>query len=256
MKEPLIALAALAAFAVPARTVEPVTFNKDVAPILWKNCASCHVQGAVGPFSLVTYQDAVRRAKFIRDITASRRMPPWRAEPDYGPFENERRLSDADLRTIAQWVEAGVPEGDPRDLPPLPNFPVGWQLGEADLVLKMPASFKVPASGPDVYRCFILPIPTSEDKMVAAVEFHPGNRRIIHHASFFLDDKGQGRRREQETKDGQHGYTSLGGPGISAIVGLGGWGLAALPRFLPDGTGMMLPKACDLILQIHYHPSG
>ena len=75
MKEPLIALAALAAFAVPARTVEPVTFNKDVAPILWKNCASCHVQGAVGPFSLVTYQDAVRRAKFIRDITASRRMP-------------------------------------------------------------------------------------------------------------------------------------------------------------------------------------
>lgn len=256
MKKPMMALAAVAALSGPARADEPITFNKHVAPIIWKNCTSCHVKGAVGPFPLVTYQDAIRRAKFIRDITASRRMPPWRAEPGYGPFENERRMSDAELQTIARWVEAGTPEGDAEELPPAPHFPEGWQLGEADLILKMPAPFKVPATGPDVYRCFVLPIPTSEDNMVTAVEFHPGNRRVIHHASFFLDDKGQGRRREQETKDGQRGYTSFGGPGIAALGGLGGWGLAALPRFLPDGTGMMLPKACDLILQIHYHPSG
>jgi hypothetical protein len=256
MKYSIAALAALTALAGPVRTAEPVTFNKHVAPILWQNCASCHHAGAVGPFPLVSYPDAARRAKFIRDITASHRMPPWRAEPGYGPFENERRLSAADLQTIAAWVDAGAPEGDPRDLPPAPRFPEGWQLGEPDLVLKMPAPFQVPATGPDVYRCFVLPIPTTADQMVAAVEFHPGNRRVIHHASFYLDNKGQGRQREQETKDGQGGYTSFGGPGITPLGGLGGWGLAALPRFLPDGTGMTLPAGCDLILQIHYHPTG
>src|SRR5205823_2470919 len=153
MKNRLLALTALAALAGPARGDEPVTFNKHVAPILWQNCASCHHAGAVGPFPLVTYKDAARRARFIRDITASRRMPPWRAAHGYGPFANERRLSDAELRTIARWVEGGAPEGDPKDLPPAPTFPEGWELGPPDLVLKMPAPFKVPASGPDVYRC-------------------------------------------------------------------------------------------------------
>src|SRR5262245_27977358 len=124
MNKPILTLAALA-LAAPARPAEPVTFNKHVAPILWKSCAGCHHQGAVGPFPLLTYKDAARRAKFIRDITASRRMPPWRAEPGHGPFENERRLSDADLRTIARWVEAGAPEGAPGELARAPSFPEG-----------------------------------------------------------------------------------------------------------------------------------
>jgi hypothetical protein len=240
----------------PAPADEPVTFNRHVAPILWNNCAGCHHKGAVGPFPLVGYKDAARRARFIAALTASRRMPPWRAEPGHGPFENERRLSDADIKLLARWAEAGAPEGDPRDLPPAPRFPDGWQLGEPDLVLRMPASFTVPATGPDVYRCFVIPIPTAEDRTVAAVEFRPGNRRVIHHASFFLDDKGQGRAKEKETKDGQPGYTSFGGPGIAPAGGLSGWGLAALPRFLPEGTGLRLPRGCDLVMQIHYHPTG
>jgi hypothetical protein len=253
MRTTILALLALAA---PAVASDKVTFNKHVAPILWKHCAECHHDGAVGPFPLVSYKDAARRAKFIRDVTATRRMPPWRAEPGHGPFTNERRLDEAELRTIARWVEAGAPEGERKDLPAPPTFPEGWQLGKPDLVLKMPASFKVPATGPDVYRCFVLPVPTAEDRMVAAVEFHPGNRRAIHHASFFLDNSGQGRKREKQNRDGQPGYTSFGGPGITPLGGLGGWGLAALPRFLPDGTGMILPEGCDLVMQIHYHPTG
>jgi mono/diheme cytochrome c family protein len=256
MDRALASLAALAAFAAPAAADEPVTFNKHVAPILWANCASCHHAGAVGPFPLVTYKDAVRRAKFIRDVTASHRMPPWRAEPGFGPFENERRLSAADLRTLARWVEAGAPEGDPGDRLSPPAFPTGWQLGEPDLILRMPATFTVPASGPDVYRCFVIPVPTTEDRMVAAVEFRAGNRRAIHHASFFLDDQGQGRKLERQAKDGQAGYTSFGGPGFAPLGGLGGWSLANLPRYLPDGTGMILPKGADLVMQVHYHPTG
>src|SRR5687768_9402571 len=149
MKISMAALTTLAALVMPAAAGESITFNKHIAPILWKNCASCHHKGAVGPFPLVTYKDAARRARFIRDITAGRRMPPWRAEPGYGPFENERRLSDADIQTIARWVEAGAVEGSPKDLPIAPKFPEGWQLGTPDLILKMPSLFKVPASGPD-----------------------------------------------------------------------------------------------------------
>jgi hypothetical protein len=256
MKKTLIAFAALAAWAAPTLADEPVTFNKHVAPILWKHCADCHHNGAVAPFPLVSYKDAAKRAKFLQEITANRRMPPWRAEPGYGPFQNERRLSEAEIVTLARWAESGAPEGDAKDLPPAPQFPEGWQLGEPDLVLKMPAPFSVPATGPDVYRCFVIPLPAGEDRTVAAVEFHPGNKRIIHHASFFLDDKGFGRQKEKETKDGQLGYTSFGGPGFAAVGSLGGWGLAALPRRLPEGTGMLLPKGCDLVLQIHYHPDG
>jgi hypothetical protein len=256
MKQTSIALAVLAAAAAAGRAGAPVTFNKDVAPILWKSCAGCHHAGAVAPFPLVRYKDAAKRAKFLRDVTASRRMPPWRAEPGCGPFVNERRLDEAEIRTLARWAEAGALEGDPKDLPTPPKFPEGWQLGEPDLVVGMSAPFSVPATGPDVYRCFVLPLPAGKDRTVAAVEFHPGNTRVIHHAGFFLDDKGLGRKKEKESRDGRPGYTSFGGPGFPAAGSLGGWGLAALPRRLPEGTGMLLPGGCDLVLQIHYHPNG
>src|SRR5262249_38679636 len=176
MRKLVVAAAVLAAGAAHARADEPVTFNKHVAPILWKGCAECHHKGAVAPFPLVTYKPAANRARFLAQVTAARRMPPWRAEKGYGPFVNERRMSDADIRSIARWAEAGAPEGDPKDLPPPPKFPEGWQLGEPDLVVRMPAPFIVPATGPDVYRCFVIPLPASdEDRTVAAVEFHPGN---------------------------------------------------------------------------------
>src|SRR5437764_83399 len=136
MRKISVALAVLAACTGRAAADAP-TFTRDVAPLLWKNCAGCHHPGHVAPFALLTYKDAARRAKFLVEVTASRRMPPWRAAPDYGPhFLNERRMSDADVRTLARWAEAGAPEGDPRDLPAMPQFPEGWQLGTPDLVVK------------------------------------------------------------------------------------------------------------------------
>lgn len=231
-----------------------VTFNRDVAPILWKNCAGCHRPGEVGPFSLLSYQDAAKRADFIQDVTASRRMPPWKAEPGFGEFHDVRRLSDGELETLAKWSKAGAPEGDPSDLPPLPGFPEGWQLGEPDVVLKMTEPFDLPGDGPDVYRCFVLPIGNETDRTVAAVEFRPGNRKVVHHAIFYLDNSGTARRRDEA--DSGPGYASFGGPGIPPTGGLGGWAPGASPRFLPDGVGKYLRRGSDLVLQVHYHLSG
>lgn len=230
------------------------TYSKDVAPILLKNCAGCHRPGEVGPFSLLSFKDAARRADFLADVTAERRMPPWKPEPGFGDFHDDRRLTDAEIKTIADWSEAGAPEGDPKDLPPTPKFPEGWQLGTPDLVLRASDSFQVPASGDDVYRCFVIPIPIETDRTVAAVEFRPGNAKVVHHALFFLDSTGEGRKKD-EAQAGP-GYASFGGPGILPTGALGGWAPGAMPRLLPEGTGKMLRKGSDLVLQVHYHPVG
>src|SRR5207302_1498274 len=147
--------------------------------------------------------DAAKRADFIADITSERRMPPWKAEPGFGKFHDERRLSDAELKTLKSWAASGAKEGDARDLPAPPKFIDGWQLGKPDLVLEMPNGFKVPASGKDVFRCFVLPLNLDADKTVAAVEFRPGNRRVVHHSLFFLDNSGAARKKEKENTDGQ-----------------------------------------------------
>lgn len=250
-----VALAVCAA--APAQTSaadEVPTYSKHVAPILWKNCASCHRAGEVGPFSLLSYEDAAKRAEFIVEITASRRMPPWKAEPNFGSFHDVRRLSDADLATLKRWADAGAPEGNPADLPAPPKFVDGWQLGEPDLVLEMPEEFDVPADGPDIYQCFVLPIPTTEHRTVAAAEFRPGNRRVVHHAIMFLDANGAARTKDA-AEPGQ-GYKSFGGPGVIPTGGLGSWAPGSIPRKLPKGIGKYLRHGSDLVLQIHYHPDG
>ena len=247
------AITAVLLFATAARA-EDVTYCKQVAPILWKNCASCHRPGEIGPFSLLTYKDAKKRAEFIKEITQDRRMPPWKPEPGYGEFRDVRRLSAEDLHTLARWADAGAPEGDQKDLPVMPHFHDGWQLGTPDLVLTRPKTFKIYASGRDIYRNFVLKIPIDKDRTVAATEFRPGNRRVVHHALFFLDAWGQARRRDGE--DGQPGYTTFGGIGVLPSGGLGGWAPGATPRRLPEGTGMALAKGTDLVMQVHYHPDG
>jgi hypothetical protein len=249
----LVLLAALAA-GPSSKPAEPVTFSKHVAPLVWNHCASCHRPGEVGPFPLLTYEDAAKRADFLASITASRRMPPWKAEPGFGRFHDERRLSDDEIAILARWAEAGAPEGDPKDLPPLPKFVEGWQLGEPDLVLEMPETFSVPADGPDVYRCFVIPIPLDESRTVAAAEFRPGNRRVVHHAIMYLDANGAARKRDEQEPG--PGYASFGGPGVLPTGGLGGWAPGAQPRLLPEGTGKYLRKGSDLVLQMHYHPNG
>lgn len=250
-----LALLALALAAGTSSATE-VTFNKDVAPILFQQCATCHRPGEVGPFSLLTYKDAAKRAEFLKDITADRRMPPWKAEPGFGEFHDVRRLTDDQIRTIAAWADSGAKEGKPEDQPPAPKFTDGWQLGPPDLVLKVSQAYTLKADGRDKYHCFVLPTGLTEDKTVSAVEFRPGNRKVVHHALFFLDGTGAARKREAAEGGPGRGYDTFGGVGILPTGALGGWAPGATPRTLPDGLGMRLPKGADFVLQIHYHPDG
>ena len=117
------------------------TFNKDIAPILYENCATCHRPGEVAPFSLLTYQDAAKRASLIATVTKKRYMPPWKPEPGYGNFDHVRRLTDDQIAQIQEWAATGAPEGDAADKPAVPTFPTGWQAGEPDQVLKISAPY-------------------------------------------------------------------------------------------------------------------
>ena len=239
-----------------AETAKPadVTYTKDIAAILWKNCAGCHRPGEVGPFSLLKYQDAAKRADFLVQITADKRMPPWKAEAGHVQYRDERRLSEEDLAKLAAWAEAGAPEGDPKDLPEAPKFAEGWQLGEPDMILKLEESFTIPADGNDIYRCFVLPMNISEDRYVEAVEFRPGNRRVVHHAIMYLDALGQGQKKD--AADPGPGYESFGGPGILPTGSLGGWAPGATPMRFPADMGRFVKKGSQLIMQVHYHPWG
>jgi hypothetical protein len=247
-------MALAAACAGPAAGQE-VTFSKDVAPILWKHCAACHRPGDIGPFPLTAYKDAAKRARHLKQVTADRRMPPWKPEPGYGDFKDERRLTNGEIALIAKWADGGASEGDPAELPPLPKFPDGWRLGEPDAVFQMPQPFEVPATGPDVYRCFVIPTKFTEDRWVVGIEYRPGNRRVVHHANTFIDT-GTGQARKLEGKDGKPGYASFGAPGAPVRGVLGGWAPGASPLTMPAGIGRKVPRGSDLILMIHYHPTG
>lgn len=231
-----------------------VTYCRDVAPILFAHCASCHRPGEAAPFSLLKFRDARVHAEQIRLVTQRRLMPPWKPEPGYGHFQNEQRLSEAEINTIDTWVANGTPLGDPQDLPSPPQFVSGWHLGEPDLVLVMPEPFDVPADGPDIYQHFVLPTGLSQNRLVRAVEFRPGAPQVVHHALVFYDTTGQGRT--LDAADPSPGYSSVGSPGFATSGGLVGWGPGGLPRELPLGMGRPLKKDSDLILQIHYHPCG
>ena len=229
------------------------TFNRDVAPILYRNCVTCHRPDNIAPFSLLTYDDAAQRARAIAAATRSRYMPPWKPEPGHGDFEGVRRLTDAEIDIIQSWTAAGAPEGDRSARPTPPSFSERWQLGTPDLVLKMPEPFTIPIHGHDVYQCFVLRLNLSDDKVVSAIEFRPGNRQALHHSIFFMDTRGVGRWRDGG--DEETGYRCFGGPGFAA-TGLGGWVPGATAIRLPDGVGRMLRKGSDLIIQNHYHPRG
>jgi len=231
-----------------------VTYNKDIAPIIYKNCSSCHRAGEVAPFSLLTYEDAVKHAKQLEVVTQSRYMPPWKPEAGFGEFQDTRHLSDAEIALIKRWVDGGAPEGKASDLPKSPAFVEGWQLGQPDLVLKMPESYTLHAEGRDVYQCFVIPMNNDEDKYVAAIEFRPGNRKAVHHALVFLDHTGTARK--LDAADPDVGYRSFGGIGFTPSGGLGGWAPGAAPYRLPDGVGRPVRKNSDVVLQVHYHPTG
>jgi hypothetical protein len=238
-----------------AEAVAHPTYTKDVAPVLQKNCQECHRPGQVGPFALETYEQARKRAADIATVVEERTMPPWKASPHFGlRFKDERLLPEKDIATLVAWSEEGAPEGAPADLPPAPKFSDEWQLGTPDLVVDIGADFTVPASGYDVYRCFVVPTHLDKDQYVTAADYRPGNRRVVHHILAYADTSGKARERDQA--DPGPGYACFGGPGEPIHSDLGGWAPGIQPSTLPEGIGRSLPRGSDLIVQVHYHPSG
>src|SRR6185295_14574223 len=148
-----------------------VTFTEHVAPIVLNICASCHRPGEGAPFSLLTYEDVRRRGQLIASVTQNRYMPPWHADSEMGSFRDDRRLTDAQIRTIRDWVQSGMPEGDPKKMPEAPKYTPGWQLGTPDLIVKMDQPFEIPADGPDIFRNFAIRLNLKEDQWVKAIEF-------------------------------------------------------------------------------------
>jgi thiol-disulfide isomerase/thioredoxin len=250
-----------------------LTYHKDVLPILQKNCQGCHRPGEVGPFSLMTFKQAVNWAEDIREYTLTRKMPPWK--PNEGvAFHNDRRLSDAEIKTLASWVDGGTPEGNPADAPKPLQFTEGWMLGKPDLILTAKDDYDLGPSGPDSFRCYVLPTNLMEDKYIIGFEVKPGNPKIVHHTLNYWDITGKAREMELAAKekakpdDRDHGpgYSAAMGvgffptgsprPGVPAIGNFGGWAPGQLPRFLPEGTGYLLPKGADVVMQVHYHRNG
>ena len=185
-----------------------LTFSKDVAPIVFQNCAPCHRPGQSAPFALLSYSDVNKRAKQIGEVTARRYMPPWLPEPGYGEFADVRRLTTDQLGVIQQWLAEGGIEGKPEDLPPTPKWAEGWQLGEPDLVVRLPQPYTLAAEGKDVYRNLVIPIPVPERRYVKAVEFQPGDSKVIHHAFINVDRTLESRRLAQ--KETPPGYPGAG----------------------------------------------
>jgi hypothetical protein len=244
-----------------------VTFTEHVAPIILNVCATCHRPGEAAPFSLLSYEDVRKRGKLIATVTQSRYMPPWHADSDIGSFRDDRRLTDEQIRTIQEWVQTGMPEGNPRNMRQAPKFIPGWQLGTPDLIVKMDRAFDIPAGGPDLFRSFAIRLNLKEDKWVKAVEFRP-SAKSSHHALFFLDQTGEAVRLDEASPEpGFTGMNFLAGGragrgrgagliGNAAVSSLGGWAVGGSPRELPEGLARRLPKDSDLVLQMHFHPTG
>ena len=157
------------------------TFNQDIAPIVFKNCAPCHRPGEAGPFPLLTYQDVLKKAKTIAAVTKARYMPPWPADPSYSHFLGERVLTEDEIQLIQNWVAKGSSAGDPATAPPQPQFPKGSAYGKPDLVVKMREPVRIPGDNTDRFMVIKIPYEIPEDKFVRAIEFVPGNRKLIHH---------------------------------------------------------------------------
>ncbi len=233
-----------------------LTFSRDIAPIVFNKCSGCHRPGQSAPFSLLNYPDVKKHARQIGEVTARRYMPPWLTEPGYGQFVGERTLTLEQIGLIQQWVAEGAVEGVVSDLPPLPKWTEGWQLGEPDLIVTMTQPYTLGPEGKDVYRNFVAPVPVNETKYVRAVEFQPGNRRIVHHAFIRFDRTSESRRWDE--KDPEPGFSGLHTP-VSAQTPSGhflSWQPGKIPSKGAEDLAWTLERGTDLVLQMHLQPTG
>jgi Flp pilus assembly protein TadD len=235
--------------AAPAATTSPVTFNKDVAPIVFANCAPCHRPGEVAPFSLLTYADAAKHADGMVEETRGRHMPPWLPERGEFPIEGDRRLRDDQIATIERWVKGGKVEGNPADLPKPPRFPDGWQLGRPDLVLTPEQAYTLRPGTHDVYRNLVLHTALKADAYVRAVEFKT-NTAPIHHAVIRVDPAQAARHKDGQ--DGQPGFDGMSWQGVQDPEGqFIGWAPGRGPIVSPEGMPWRLERGADLVVELH-----
>ena len=234
----------------------PLTFADDVAPIVFENCSYCHRPNQSAPFDLLTHEDVAKRGAQIVEVTQSRYMPPWLPAPGMPEFAHERRLSESHIDTLRRWVEQGAPAGDLERQPALPVWSEGWQLGEPDLVVTMAEPYSLYAEGEDVYRNFVLPLSNQVTRYVRAVEFDPGNRRIVHHA-FFQFDTARNARHE-DSRDPEVGFDGIHTPsGVQSPPGhFLSWQPGKQPAASPDDMPFVLEPDTDMVLQLHLQPTG
>ncbi len=234
-----------------------VTFNHDIAPIIFHSCSTCHHPGEAGPFPLLTYSDVKKHARQIADVTRARSMPPWLPEEQGLKFADELRLSQPQIDLIQQWVTQGEAEGESGDLPPQPKFTEGWRLGKPDLILTAPKPLILPGQGTDTYWNFIFRVPIDQTRWVKAIEIHPGDKRYVHHANILVDRSASSRRREAEPGAGFGGMeirieSQVFDPDSHLLF----WKPGTVPYLEPDGMALRLDKGTDLVLNTHMQPSG
>jgi hypothetical protein len=251
----------------PAATVP--TFTKDVAPIIFNNCTSCHRTGEVAPMTFLSYEDVRPWAKVIREKVRTREMPPWGADPAHSlKMRNDRSLTEQQIDTITAWVDGGAPKGSEADLPPVPKFAEGWTYGrEPDYVLEMPIDFAIPAEGELGVQMFYSKIPFTEDKFAEVLEIRPGNRAVVHHAGVFVVDIPEGATIDQngrliapngkaatdrgEGLAGRADTTAL--PGANKLLSwVPGRGVDAHRA----DVGKRIPAGKYINWQVHYNPIG
>jgi hypothetical protein len=254
------------------------TFTKDIAPILFKNCAGCHRPGEIAPMSLLDYKSVRPWAKSIREAVLTRKMPPWFADPAFGTFANDPRLPTRDIETIKAWVDSGSVEGNPGDLPPKPVFTDGWKLGKPDIIIDIGQDFAVPP-GNDKYEYFTVPTNFTEGKWIRAAQILPGNRQAVHHVHVSVVEERRASAVNENTAfrqqtgrfwDVKDGLSRLRmdapvvndacasePPGLPNLSGFEEGSFAAMlpgkpPDVFGDSTAKWIPAGAKLRFQVHY----
>jgi Copper type II ascorbate-dependent monooxygenase, C-terminal domain len=270
MKTLLIALMAGSTVLAAGTPKNSVTFNKDVLPILQKNCQVCHRPGEVGPMAFLSYEGTRPWAKAMKEAVLTRKMPPWFADPQYGHYANDRRLSDPDIKTLVAWVNAGAPEGDAKDKPAPVQWNDGWNI-KPDVVFEVAKPYTVPASGTVDYTYFVIPTGFTKDTWVIDGEVRPGNRSVVHHATMYLRPPGS--QWMKDAKPGE-GYvpppSQRGGRQFEAAAKAGPnvdmrneWFMGYVPGLFPQSyfdpthqAAKLIPAGSDIVIEMHYTPSG
>jgi len=250
----LLATAGCAALVLGA--AEPVTFHKDIEPLLQAHCQGCHRPGEIGPMPLLTYQNTRPWAKAIKEAVLARKMPPWFADSGAQHYLNDASLSDVDIQKLTAWVDSGAPEGDSADAPAPLKYVDGWTIGQPDLIVEMPHAYEVPPTGTIEYTYVILPTHFTEDRWVTAAEIRPGNRSVMHHAALHVRPPGSKWLREYPTGEPFVPATGTGNELRPSDEWLTNYAPGRPAYGLPPGTAFLVKAGSDFVLQFHYTTNG